>query len=51
MRMTGLEDAAEHAMEHASRLAATATVSRDVLIAYTMDVFVNLLNAPERPRV
>jgi hypothetical protein len=31
MRMIGLEDPAEHAMAHASRLVATATVSRDVL--------------------
>jgi len=33
MRMTGLEDAAEHAIEHASRLAPAATVTRDALIA------------------
>jgi hypothetical protein len=32
MRITGLEDTAEHAMDHATTLAATAMVTRDVLI-------------------
>ena len=46
-RITCLEDTAEHPMEHASRPAAAATVTRVVFIGCTRHVLMKRLNAPD----